>query len=365
MRRGVALIAVLVAALLLPTAAGAFTRTLVTNSVLSPVVVTAPASAPAGKLFIVEKRGVIKTWEGGALKTFLDIRTIVGASGNEQGLLGLAFHPRYDGVNVRRFFVYYTNVNGDPRVAQFRSNVGGTLGVASSRKVLVKVDHPDSTSNHNGGGLAFGPGGGLNIAVGDGGSGCDPWSHAQNLRSKMGKILVIDPDKAGATAKVRFYGLRNPWRFSFDRATHDIWIGDVGQNLREEVDFVKASTARTLRNFGWDVYEGTLKGTCPHGPLNSAGVLRFPVRQYAHTAGRCSITGGYVYRGAAVAGAVGRYFYGDFCTGEVWSLRRRSDGTLTSSRLELNVPHISSFGEDSAGELYMTSLDGAVYELRP
>jgi glucose/arabinose dehydrogenase len=231
--------------------------------------------------------------------------------------------------------------------------------------VRVRIDHPDAYTNHNGGQLAFGPGGRLLIGVGDGGSGCDPWRHAQRLSSRMGKILSLDVDRPDAGAKVRYYGLRNPWRFSFDRVTHDIWIGDVGQDLREEIDFVRARHAGRLRNFGWDVYEGRLKDTCPHGRLNRAGALRFPVRTYSHADGRCSITGGFVYRGTNVPGAVGRYFFGDYCKGRVWSLRRRSDGTLTRTRAEFAVPHISSFGEDSAGELYMASLDGKIYKLRP
>ena len=364
MRRGVAL-AVFAAALaaVVATPAGAFSRRLVTTAT-DPVGIVAPASAAPGTLYVVQRNGRVRRWRNGTFHRFLDISGQI-AAGGEQGLLGLAFHPGYDGVNIRRFYVYYTNRNGDIRVSQFRSTADGSRAMKGSQRVLVRIDHPDSFSNHNGGQLQFGPGGHLNIAVGDGGSSCDPWGHAQSLSSRMGKILDLNVDKADARARIRFYGLRNPWRFSFDRVTHDIWIADVGQSAREEIDFVGGTWPSKLRNFGWDVYEGRLRDTCPHGPLNTRGVLRFPIRTYSHASGRCSITGGYVYRGANVPNAVGRYFYGDFCTGQVWSFHRRSDGSLTRSRFAFNVPSLSTFGEDSAGELYLASLGGGIYKLRP
>jgi glucose/arabinose dehydrogenase len=323
----------------------------------SPVYVTAPSSEP-GKLYVVEQPGVIRVLENGKLraKPFLDIRSRV-QSGGEQGLLSMAFHPSY--AKNHRFFVYFNDKSGDVRVYEFRSN--GTVGLPTTGKSLLRVDHREF-SNHNGGQLEFGPDGRLYAGTGDGGSGGDPHNHAQNLSSRLGKLLRLNVDKRGARWQVAGYGLRNPWRFTWDRLTHDLYIGDVGQNAWEEVDVRTPKQQRVLNNYGWRVWEGRSRYTAGQ-QVNPRGTLVFPLVVYSHSQG-CSITGGYVYRGKAVASARGRYFYGDYCSGTVWSLRT-SRGKLTSGprREPFSVGNLSSFGEDAAGELYATSLDGTVYKL--
>jgi len=323
----------------------------------SPVYVTAPSSEP-GKLYVVEQPGVIRVLVNGRLqaKPFLDIRSLV-RSGGEQGLLSVAFHPRY--AKNHRFFVYFNDKSGDVRVYEFRSN--GTVGLRSSARPLLRVGHREF-SNHDGGQLQFGPDGLLYAGTGDGGSGGDPHNHSQNLNSRLGKLLRLNVDKRGARWQVVSYGLRNPWRFSWDRLTHDLYIGDVGQGAWEEVDLRTPRQQRALSNFGWRVWEGRARYTSGQ-QVNPRGVLVFPLVVYSHSQG-CSITGGYVYRGKAVASARGRYFYGDYCSGAIWSLRT-SRGKLASAprREPFTVGSLSSFGEDAAGELYATSLDGTVYKL--
>ena len=325
----------------------------------SPLYVTAPSSEP-GKLYVVEQPGVIRVLVNGRRqpKPFLDIRSLV-KSGGEQGLLSVAFHPRY--ARNHRFFVYFNDKSGDVRVYEFRSN--GTVGLRSSAKPLLRVGHREF-SNHDGGQLQFGPDGLLYAGTGDGGSGGDPHNHSQNLNSRLGKLLRLNVDKRGARWQVAAYGLRNPWRFSWDPFTHDLYIGDVGQGAWEEVDLRTPAQQRLLNNFGWRVWEGRSRYTAAQR-VNPRGVLVFPLVVYSHSQG-CSITGGYVYRGKAVASARGRYFYGDYCGGTIWSLRT-SRGKLTSGprREPFSISNLSSFGEDAAGELYATSLDGTIYKLSP
>jgi glucose/arabinose dehydrogenase len=324
----------------------------------SPLYVTAPSSEP-GRLYVVEQPGVIRVLVNGRLraKPFLDIRSLV-KSGGEQGLLSVAFHPRY--ARNHRFFVDYTDRNGDTRVVEYRSN--GTVALPRTAHGLLFVDQP--FDNHNGGQLQFGPDGRLYVGMGDGGSGGDPGNRAQNLNVRLGKLLRLNVDKRGARWQVAGYGLRNPWRFSWDRLTHDLYIGDVGQNAWEEVDLRTPRQQRALNNYGWRVWEGRARFTSGQ-QVNPRGVLVFPLVVYSHSQG-CSITGGYVYRGKAVSSARGRYFYGDFCSGTIWSLRT-SRGKLASAprREPFSVSNLSSFGEDAAGELYATSLDGTVYKLSP
>jgi glucose/arabinose dehydrogenase len=324
----------------------------------SPVYVTAPRSEP-GKLYVVEQPGVIRVLVNGQRRAtpFLDIRSLV-RSGGEQGLLSVAFHPSY--ARNHRFFVDYTDRNGDTRVVEYRSN--GTTALPQTARRLLFVDQP--FSNHNGGQLQFGPDGRLYVGMGDGGSGGDPGNRAQNLNSRLGKLLRLNVDRRGARWQVAGYGLRNPWRFSWDRVTHDLYLGDVGQGEWEEVDLRTPRQQRALNNYGWRVYEGRSRFTAGQR-VNPRGVLVFPLVVYSHSRG-CSVTGGYVYRGKAVASARGRYFYGDFCSGTIWSLRT-SHGKLSSGpRPEpFKVSNLSSFGEDAAGELYATSLDGTVYKLSP
>jgi glucose/arabinose dehydrogenase len=301
-------------------------------------------------LYVVEQPGRILALAGGKRRVFLDIRSKV-RSGGEQGLLSVAFHPDYE--RNHRFYVDYTDVEGNTRVVEYRAK--GGRAVLSSARQLLFVKQP--FANHNGGQLQFGPDGRLYVGLGDGGSGGDPGNRAQDLSTRLGKLLRIDPRLAGARWTIVGYGLRNPWRFSFDRVVGDLWIGDVGQGDWEEVDHRTREQAVERRwNYGWSVYEG--RHRFKDEPLNRAAPLVQPILEYAHSGGRCSLTGGYVYRGAKVRSAVGRYFYGDFCTGEVWS---RKAGKMR--REPFRVAQLSSFGEDAAGELYLVSLGGAIDRL--
>ena len=323
----------------------------------SAVYVTAPRSEP-GKLYVVEQPGVIRVLDNGKLRPqpFMDIRSRV-TSGGEQGLLSMAFDPNY--AKNHRFFVYFNDKSGDVRVFKFRSN--GTVGLPSTGVSLLDVNHREF-SNHNGGQLQFGPDGLLYAGTGDGGSGGDPHNHSQNLSSRLGKMLRINVNKRGARWQVAGYGLRNPWRFSFDRLTHDLYIGDVGQDHWEEVDVRTPRQWRGLNNYGWRVWEGRTRYT-PGQQVNSRGTLVFPIVVYSHSQG-CSITGGYVYRGRSIVSAHGRYFYGDYCSGTIWSLRTSKGRLVGGVRREpFKIASLSSFGEDAAGELYATSLDGTVYKL--
>jgi len=330
---------------------------LVVSGLQEPTFVGAPRSEP-GRLYVVEKAGVIRVLVNGSLRTkpFLDIRSRVGDSGEEQGLLSVAFHPRY--ATNHRFFVDYTDNNGDTRVVEFRSK--GGVGLPGTARQVLFVNQP--YANHNGGQLQFGPDGKLYVGMGDGGSGGDPNNYAQNLRSRLGKLLRLNVDKAGASWQIAGYGLRNPWRFSWDRATRDLYIGDVGQNAWEEVDLRTPAQQRGLNNYGWRVWEGRARYTAGQ-KLNSRGRLVFPITAYSHSDG-CSITGGYVYRGKAVPAARGRYFYGDYCQGTIWSLRAVKGKLLGGVQLEpFKVSNLSSFGEDAAGELYAVGTGGELYKL--
>jgi glucose/arabinose dehydrogenase len=305
-------------------------------------------------LYVVEQSGDIRVAVNGKLRArpFLDIRSLV-KSGGEQGLLGLTFHPRYR--SNHKFYVDYTDTNGDTRVVEYRSN--GTVAVKRLRQLLF-VKQP--YANHNGGQLQFGPDGRLYVGMGDGGSGGDPQNNAQNLSSRLGKLLRIDVNSRRATVQVAGYGLRNPWRFSFDKPTGDLYIADVGQSAWEEVDYTPHASPG-LENYGWRVYEGTARYTADQQP-NPAGRLVMPVVTYSHDEG-CSITGGYVYRGAAVPALKGRYIYGDYCSGRIWTLQIQN-GKAVGVRAEgINVKSLSSFGVDAAGELYAVSLDGTVYRV--
>jgi glucose/arabinose dehydrogenase len=331
---------------------------LVASGLSDPVFVGAPRSQP-GRLYVVEKPGVIRVLINGKLRArpFLDIRSRVDSSDSEQGLLSMAFHPNYQ--NNHRFFVDYTDRNGDTRVVQFRSH--GAVGLQSTAKQLLFVNQP--YPNHNGGQLQFGPDGRLYVGMGDGGSGGDPQNHAQTLSSRLGKLLRLNVNKKGARWQVAGYGLRNPWRFSWDRLTHDLYIGDVGQDSWEEVDVRTPAQQRKLNNYGWRVWEGRSRYT-PNEQVNPSGTLVFPIVVYSHSGG-CSITGGYVYRGKAIPSARGRYFYGDYCSGTIWSLRSAKGRLVNNRREPFTVGSLSSFGEDSAGNLYAVSLDGSIYKLVP
>jgi glucose/arabinose dehydrogenase len=318
----------------------------------SPLDLAAPRSEP-NRVYVVEQPGTIRVIEGGRLRAepFLDIRRLV-RSGGEQGLLSVAFHPRY--ATNRRFYVDYTDTNGDTRVVEYRSD--GTRALANSARQLLFVDQP--YPNHNGGGLAFGPDGKLYVGMGDGGAGGDPENRAQNPSSRLGKLLTIDVNSARPRVQMVALGLRNPWRFSFDRANGDLYIGDVGQNEFEEIDYTPRRSPG-LENYGWDLYEGRASFEKKKaGP----GRLRFPIVTYGRSEGY-SVTGGFVYRGKAIPALRGRYLYGDYGSGTIWSLKVVGGKAQTVRREGIRVEELASFGEDVAGELYAVSLGGTVYRI--
>ena len=321
-----------------------------------------------GKLFILPNSPATR-----AASLFLDISAKVSTQGTEEGLLGLAFDPDY--ARTGAFFVYYSAA-GPRRSVISRFTVRANDPNASdpaSEQVVMEVPQP--FANHNGGMLAFGPDGYLYIGLGDGGSTGDPQGNGQSLRTLLGKILRIDvrianrayaipsdnpfagPDApASARGEIWAYGLRNPWSFSFDRATGDLWAGDVGQNRREEIDLVRKGG-----NYGWNIMEGT---DCfsPATGCNRTGLI-VPVTTYGRDQG-CSVTGGYVYRGPADTALRGAYLYADFCSGAIWGLRH-DGGEMTDQRLLLDTSlAIASFGEDAAGELYITAFDRQMYRVR-
>ena len=320
----------------------------------APVHATAAPGEP-DRLYVVEQIGRIRIVENGRLlpAPFLDMVGEI-AYGGEQGLLSVAFHPEYE--TNRLFYVNFTDPQGHTRVREYRAD--GPQPVAT--RVVLIVSQP--YENHNGGQLAFGPDGLLYVGMGDGGAGGDPENRAQDLSSRLGKLLRLDVDTPGAEWKMVGLGLRNPWRFSFDRVTGDLWIGDVGQSEIEEVDFVAADQVGGVHNFGWDVFEGTEQ--FEDKPLTPTGTVVEPINEYTHDDG-CSITGGFVYRGSAVRRqAWGRYFYGDYCSGKIWSLAR--EGRKVSRRGHpFEVADLTSFAEDLEGELYVISAQGTIFRLAP
>ena len=338
----------------------------VATGLVNPVFVTG-AGDGTRRLFIVEQAGTIRVMpiDGGAIPLFLDIRSRV-RSGGEQGLLGLAFHPSYS--SNRRFFVYYTRAaDGAIVIAEYAASSANPAIADTTERVLLTIPHPSFT-NHNGGMVAFGPDGYLYIGVGDGGSGNDPSNNAQNKNALLGKLLRIDVDRQSGTLpyaiplsnpfagfvdgrdEIFAYGLRNPWRFAFDRQTNQLWIADVGQGDREEVN----TPIQHGGNYGWRVYEGSAC-TNTDRALCTASNFLFPVFEYGHTNGRCSITGGYVYRGSLSSLPAGHYVYGDFCSGEIFTWNGTAQQVVIDTSLS-----ISSFGEDDAGEIYVVALNGVV-----
>ncbi len=351
----------LLAGLVLATAAGAGTGagsrdpSAVARGLDALTGVAAPAGQP-GRLYAVEQRGVIRVVDKGRVRPqpFLDIRTLV-STGGERGLLSVAFHPRY--ATSRLLYVDYTDIDGNTRVVEYRSN--GTRVIPSSARLLFTAQQP--FSNHNGGQLAFGPDGLLYIGLGDGGAGGDPNDNGQTFTTRLAKIWKLDVDRRGAKPVLVAYGLRNPWRFSFDRATGDLYIGDVGQNAWEEIDYVPRARLGRLANFGWAVYEGRVPYDRSR-TLDPRGRLVGPVEVYSHELG-CSVTGGFVYRGAARKDLRGRYLYGDYCSGTIWRFKVRK-GKATAARTEpFTIPNLTSFGEDSAGGLYAVTGTGTIYRI--
>jgi glucose/arabinose dehydrogenase len=343
----------------------------------SPVFVAQPASEHA--LYVVEQGGRIMRVTGrGRPEVFLDISGKVSTDGSEQGLLSMAFDPGYE--RNGRFYVDYTNRAGNTRVVEYELTAVGkgkdrTEEPRMSRTVLgVRQPYP----NHNGGLLMFAPDGTLYVGLGDGGSANDPDRNGQDLGTMLAKILRIEPGgsrgyevprdnpyvgEPGAREEILAYGLRNPWRFSFDRATGDLWIGDVGQNDQEEIDFLAKDELTSGANFGWSAFEGTARS---NEDEEAADAIE-PVLTYGRDGG-CSVTGGYVVRDPQLTSLYGRYLYADFCAGQLrsFSAAEASRGFATDDRpLGVQVPGISSFAEDARGHVYAISLEGPVYRVVP
>ncbi len=333
----------------------------------SPLGVT-HAGDGSGRIFVVEQAGTIRIVRDGRLEAapFLDITGRI-RSGGERGLLGLAFHPDYP--LDPRLFVNYTDEDGNTQIASFTvdpANADRALPDSEVRYVTIRQPY----ANHNGGALAFGPDGYLYIAAGDGGSGGDPHGFGQSLETLLGKIARIDIDatsgdlryaipadnplvgRDGARQEIWLYGLRNPWRMSFDRATGDLWIGDVGQNLWEEIDVARAGVGGA--NFGWNVMEGSHCFRPRSGCEDPA--LALPVTEYSHDEGGCTVIGGNVYRGTAQPALVGGYLFADYCSGLIWAIDAASGGPAEPTLVADSGTTPSAFGEDEAGELYVTDL---------
>jgi len=336
-----------------------------------PLLLTAPAGD--ARLFVVEKGGLIKVVKNGSVLAtpFLDVSSLI-SNGGEQGLLGLAFDPQY--ASNGRFFISYTNRDGDNVLAAYQVSTDPDRADASSVTRLT-VDQP--YDNHNGGHIVFGPDGYLYMGIGDGGSGGDPNGHGQDRNDLLGSILRLDVSGAtgyavpasnplvgvaGTRDELWNWGLRNPWRFSFDRSTGDLYIGDVGQGAREEIDVsTAASGGGKGTNYGWSIMEGM---QCYDARSCDMTGLTLPVLEYSHNDG-CSVTGGHVYRGTAIPDLAGTYFYSDYCGGWVRSFRYVG-GTVTEAHSwDALAPGggVPSFGEDGAGELYVLSASGGVYRI--
>jgi glucose/arabinose dehydrogenase len=336
----------------------------------SPVDVQFPDDG-SGRMFIVEQVGRIRIVENGQVlgNAYLDISPEVGSQGNEQGLLGLAFHPDFK--DHPFFYVNYTDGSGNTVIARFQAT--GDAADRASKKVLLRIDQP--FPNHNGGGMTFGPDGDLYLGLGDGGSSGDPFGNAQNTRVLLGKILRVDVDhgdpysippgnpfaRGGGRPEIWAYGLRNPWRFSFDRMTGDLYIGDVGQDLWEEVDVAPGNSPGL--NYGWNYFEGVhpYAGQAPGG-FN----VTMPVAEYGHSDGGCAVIGGYVYAGQ-IAPWRGIYLYGDECSGNIWGLippPGTAKAAAWQSQLLFNSgTTITCFGQDPQGEVYMAGRSGTIYRL--
>ena len=351
----------------------------ISTGLRSPVFMTASPD-DSTRLFIVQQGGLIRIFDvvGGSLLTdpFLNVSSLL-STGGERGLLGMAFDPQY--AANRQFYIFYTNTTGDIVIARYlRNATDPNLATASSATTLLTVPH-STFSNHNGGMLAFGPDGCLYAGIGDGGDAGDPNNNGQNRSSLLGKLLRLNPDTGGACSNVIInpfilvggaqqiwsLGLRNPWRFSFDRLTGDLYIGDVGQDAREEIDVAVAPNAGRQANYGWRLMEGFL---CFNPSMNcNSGGLTLPVLDYPHLSGACAVTGGYVYRGS-VTDLRGTYFYGDFCAGFVRSFRYQNGQPIEQTEWPLLSPpgdSITSFGQDAGGELYVMTQGGGLFKFIP
>jgi hypothetical protein len=370
-----------------PANSNALTLQPVATSVVfnSPVFLTAPTGNPnENRLFIVEQGGLIRivdSLSGSFIATFLDVTARV-LSGGERGLLGMAFDPNY--ATNGFFYVYYTAkatgaiADGDIVIARYQANPPSANIAGSTETVLKTIPHP-TNANHNGGMLAFGPDGCLYAGVGDGGGAGDVPNNAQTKTVLLGKILRLNSLTGnpcalvvnnpfvlpGGAPEVWSFGLRNPYRFSFDRTTGDLYIGDVGETRREEVDVAQAPNAGRQINYGWNIMEGLLCFNPPSG-CNTAG-LTLPILEYTHDDGACSIIGGYVYRGTKNTAVNGSYFYGDHCAGFVRSFQVQNGQLGTQNTWPLLSPpagqQITSFGEDAQGELYLVTQPGGLFHI--
>jgi glucose/arabinose dehydrogenase len=319
-------------------------------------VLVTSAGDGSGRLYVVEQTGRILTMNHAgevAARPFLDVGDLIVAGG-EQGLLGLAFDPRFgdDG----RFFINYTNTDGDTVIAAYRADQP-TVADPASAHIITTIPQP--YPNHNGGNLAFGPDGALYVGMGDGGSEGDPQDRGQEPTTPLGKMLRIDVGVKPPKVQIWGLGLRNPWRFSFDRRTGDLWIGDVGQSTWEEIDHTHPGTRRGV-NYGWNVMEGRACYEPPEGC--DRGGKHLPAAVYGHSQG-CAVTGGYVYRGNAIPGLRGTYLFGDYCSGTIWGIPATSHTARPRVLLQTGLS-ISSFGEDDAGDVYVVDHRGTIYALR-
>lgn len=338
---------------------GNYTWQLIVSGLERPVDLQVDGS---GRLFVLEKAGRIRIIENGQLFDipFLNIGDRVNDSGNEMGLLGLAFHPNY--TQNGYFFVNYTGSGGDTFISRFQVSGDPNLANPSSEVNLLRIKQP--FPNHNGGGLDFGPDGYLYAGLGDGGAANDPMGNGQKTDTLLGKILRLDVNSAETYAipadnpfgnEIWAYGLRNPWRISFDMATGDFYIADVGQGTYEEINYLPVGSPGGI-NFGWDLREGMHDFEGKASPE-----LTEPVAEYSHAEGGCSVTGGYVYRGSMPEWN-GIYLYGDYCTGFVWGLIKSGSGWQVQ-RLFDTEANITSFGQDEAGEVYLVADGGGIYKL--
>jgi glucose/arabinose dehydrogenase len=336
------------------------------------------AKDDSGRLFIVQQGGKIRIYQNGALRStpFLDITSTV-SNGYEQGLLGLAFHPGFK--TNRKLYVYYTDNGDDIVIREYKTKLSNKNVVdTSTARKIIEISHP--YTNHNGGTVAFGPDGYLYFGTGDGGDRDDPAERAQNVNSRLGKMLRIDINGTTSTTKYRVpssnpyvgidglneiwqIGLRNPYRFSFDRANGNMWIADVGQDTLEEVDraIATASGPGKKINWGWDVLEGNLCHEPPSGCSTSGKTG--PLLTYGQSNGRCAVTGGFVYRGKAIPALVGGYVFADYCSGEIWVVDSTASAPAAKTLLLDTSHQISGFGENQAGEIYVLNHGGSMYAL--
>ncbi len=358
--------------LFIPLSSSAITLTEVAGDLDAPTDIV-NAGDGSGRLFFVEKEGLVKIFKNGEVspQSFLDIQTLVSTQ-SERGLLSMAFHPKYR--SNRKFYVYYTDRNGDITIAQYRALLSNKdRADSASGRLILRIRHREH-DNHNGGQLRFGPDGFLYIGVGDGGGGGDPLGNAQNRRTLLGKILRIDIDRGSrysipsdnpyrgnsrARPEIFAYGFRNPWRITFDVSTKRLFVADVGQSEREEIDIVSRG-----RNYGWNTMEGSL---CYPNPGCSQRGLALPIFDYAHDGnGGESITGGYVYRGRRVPALVGKYIYGDFISGRIWALSREGRNPWSAELLTDTAMGVSTFGVDEKRDLFVADYGaGKIYRFDP